>query len=621
MKPTVVMDLEVYRNYFLAAFKSVDTDKSMTFEMYDGKELSREKILRVLEKCRIVTFNGMTYDFPILSYAIQEGITCKQIKEASDRIINDKLKPWQFATQYGLKDILAADHIDLKEPVPGVMVSLKLYGARMNSRRLQDLPIEHDAMILPEQRTLLRSYCLNDLDTTIDLWNKSTSLITLREEMGKKYGMDLRSKSDAQIAETVICSEVQAVNGVKPTKPVIPPGEVFFYKAPDYLKFKTPLLQSKLAEILKAEFVVNDTGGVDMPTVLSSAQLTIGCSTYRMGIGGLHSSEQSVAHLASSEFVICDNDVTAFYPSLILTNNWAPSHMGEAFTKVYRNIVDTRVEAKRKVKQIEKKLKPGGLSDAETAELKAQLEVEKTADAALKVSINGTFGKLGSKYSALYSPDLMIQVTVTGQLALLMLIERLEAEGISIVSANTDGIVSKCPVVKQDTMRKVISQWEADTGLTTEETRYRALYSRDVNNYLALKVGGAYKSKGTLVPGGLGKNPDYEIVALAACEFLDKGTPIAETILRCRDIRKFLRVRTANGGCKWGDQYLGRVARWYKKQGGTSCIVYVKNGNKVGGSDAAQPLMELPDAFPNDVDHGFYLTEADDLLRELGAYK
>jgi hypothetical protein len=41
----------------------------------------------------------------------------------------------------------------------------------------------------------------------------------------------------------------------------------------------------------------------------------------------------------------------------------------------------------------------------------------------LKITINGSFGKLGNYYSALYAPDLMVQVTVTGQLALLKLIE------------------------------------------------------------------------------------------------------------------------------------------------------------------------------------------------------
>lgn len=619
MKRTLVMDLEVYRNYFLAAFKAVDTGNHMLFEMYDDHDLDRKKIIDILNKFRIVTFNGITYDFPVLSLALKEGIQCKQLKDASDAIINRNLRPWQFETEFGIK-IIAADHIDLKEPVPGVMVSLKLYGARMNSKRLQDLPIEHDALIDSFQRDELRTYCLNDLDTTIDLWSKSQSLISLREEMSKTYNMDLRSKSDAQIAETVICSEVQKLTGEKPAKPVIPAGTTYKYKPPAYLKFNLPILQAKLAEIIESDFIVNESGGFIMPSALSSSELKIGRSTYRMGIGGLHSSEQSTAHFETPEFVIRDNDVTAFYPNLILTNGWAPEHMGKNFTRVYRNIVETRVEAKRKAKEIEKRLRSPDLSAADIAGLKWQLEREKTTDSTLKISINGAYGKLGSKYSALYSPDLMIQVTVTGQLALLMLIERLEAVGISIVSANTDGIVSKCPVAKQGAMTSVIQQWERDTGLTTEETKYRALYSRDVNNYLALKVGGGYKTKGALVPGGLGKNPDYDIVAMAVCEFLANGTPIAETILSCQDIRRFLRVRTASGGCKWGNLYLGRVARWYKVAGGSTCIQYVKNGNKVGGSDSAMPLMELPDTFPRDIDYSFYLSEANDLLRELGAF-
>ena len=35
---------------------------------------------------------------------------------------------------------------------------------------------------------------------------------------------------------------------------------------------------------------------------------------------------------------------------------------------------------------------------------------------ALKIVVNGSFGKFGSRYSILYSPDLMLQVTITGQL-------------------------------------------------------------------------------------------------------------------------------------------------------------------------------------------------------------
>ena len=168
-------------------------------------------------------------------------------------------------------------------------------------------------------------------------------------------------------------------------------------------------------------------------------------------------------------------------------------------------------------------------------------------------------------------------------------------------------------------MLDVVHQWELETGLETEETQYRALFSRDVNNYLALKAGGGYKVKGTLVPPGVQKNPDNEIVAEAVCKFLDIGIPIAQTIIGCTDIRKFLRAKRVTGGGSFNGQYLGRVVRWYRAVGSTSHIEYVTNGNKVGGSDGAQPLMTLPDSLPTDIDYGYYLAEASDLMRDIGA--
>ena len=75
----------------------------------------------------------------------------------------------------------------------------------------RSLPIEPDALIAPAQRELLRQYCVNDLDTTEALYRALEKQVELRAKMGEQYGMDLRSKSDAQIAEKVITSELEAM--------------------------------------------------------------------------------------------------------------------------------------------------------------------------------------------------------------------------------------------------------------------------------------------------------------------------------------------------------------------------------------------------------------------------
>lgn len=595
MKKILVLDTEVYKNYFLLMFKGIDSGKVMAFELYDGHPFDSRTVLAILQQYTVVSFNGIQFDMPVITAALR-GRDNAEIKQICDAIILRDMKPWDIEREFNLESFKGFDHIDLKETVPGVMISLKLYGARLHSKRLQDLPIEPDALITPAQRPKLISYCENDLDTTIDLYKVATNpkdnILHTRELLTKEFGVDMRSKSDAQCAEAMIKVRVTERMGFSIFKNIVAPGTSYKYQAPAFIKFKLPMLQAMFEELLRADFVVQDSGQIALPESISKL-ITINGTSYQMGLGGLHSNEKSVGHVASDQVLLRDRDVVSYYPSLILKCGLSPDNMGTHFQTVYKDFFDRRIAAK----------KSGDKSTAQT----------------LKIVLNGSFGKLGSKYSLLYSPNLLIQVTITGQLAMLMLIERMEARGIPVVSANTDGIVMPCPAHLERDMLDVVRQWELETGLETEETQYRALFSRDVNNYMALKAGGGYKVKGTLVPPGVQKNPDNQIVAEAVCKFLDMGIPIAETILGCTDIRKFLRVKRVTGGGKFNGQYLGRVVRWYRAVGSTSHIEYVTNGNKVGGSDGAQPIMELTGSFPSDVDFTYYLAEASDLLREIGA--
>ena len=83
-------------------------------------------------------------------------------------------------------------------------------------------------------------------------------------------------------------------------------------------------------------------------------------------------------------------------------------------------------------------------------ELKEELAHHDVNQAGKKIQINGSFGKFGSKYSKLYSPNMLLATTITGQLTLLMLIEQLELNNIPVISANTDGLEYYCPRDKID---------------------------------------------------------------------------------------------------------------------------------------------------------------------------
>jgi DNA polymerase elongation subunit (family B) len=589
-KRQLVLDIECYKNYFLAMLMTAD-GRVKRFEIRDDQG-SLDDLKRYIEHpdVEVLTFNGNNYDIPMIALALS-GSTNLSLRKASDKIINENLKPWQFYKHYNL-DELVLDHIDLIEVAPG-QVGLKIYGGRLHSPKMQDLPIELDATIDENMAEQLALYCRNDLDVTWRLARQLTEQIDLRRTMSEQYGVDLRSKSDAQIAEVVLKSEITKITQIVPVREKRLSYSSFKYEPPGHVKFFTEDFKNALDVIRTADMVVKDTGHVEMPEAIEKLDLSIGGNKYKVGIGGLHSQESEVAHFSDEEYVLIDRDVASYYPNLMLNMGMYPPALGENFLSVYRNILNTRLAAKH--------------------------SGDKVTNEVLKIVLNGTFGKTSNQYSILYNPKMMIQTTLTGQLSLLMLIEALERRSISVVSANTDGIVIKCPRARYDEVTALIHKWEKITNLETEETRYKALYSRDVNNYVALKEKGGVKTKGVYASSGLHKNPCNEVCVEAVTKYLTENIPCERTIMECEDVTKFLTLRTVKGGAVKQGYTLGKAIRWYYAIGVDGVITYKENGNTVPRTEGAKPLMDLPEKLPKDIDHSWYILECVSMLRDIAA--
>lgn len=585
MSGDIVFDIEVYRDYFLVAFMNVKTESVRTFEMYPGHPLDIKTIHQILQSYRVIGFNSINYDLPILSLALA-GASNEACKRVSDKIIQQNISARKLDIE-----LVEVDHIDLIE-VAGRYASLKVYGGRLHCQKLQDLPIEPGASINAANRELLSAYCVNDLIVTRELFLALEKQIELRESLSKQYGVDLRSKSDAQIAENVIRTEVRRLSGRRVEVPPDQIGECFKFNPPSFLAFNLPQLANAFKTICSAEFLIGDGGRVSTPKSIAALEITIGPTQYQFGIGGLHSMEKSTTHRTNDDFVLIDRDVTSYYPAIILNCGLRPAHLGQHFTDVYRSIVERRVTAKR----------TGDKTTADT----------------LKITVNGSFGKFGSKWSVLYSPQLLIQTTITGQLSLLMLIEMLHLDGINVVSANTDGIVIKCPRDKVDVLERCIGLWEMITGFETEAIKYQALFSKDVNNYIAITDSG-YKAKGVYAKPTLSKNPSNVIVNEAVINYLRYDIPIDKTIRDSSDIRKFLTLRkVTKGAFDQNNQPIGKAIRWYYSTNQTDGLKDYKGG-LVARSMGAQPLMDLPGEFPIDLNFNWYIDEANKTLIEIGA--
>ncbi len=594
----LIFDTETFKNLFVIAFKHLDSGHVLP--MVAPFEI--QKLEWILRNYVVIGFNSFKYDLPLAWASMVHD--CQTLKWISNVLISGTWRD-QVARQYGFP-IHRTRQIDLIEVCP-LRGSLKLYGARLNAKRIQDVPWADQQKLEDWQIPITIDYCINDLDNTELVYRNLDEQLGLRQAMSKEYKVDLMSKSDAQIAEAVIGAEVRKLRGRLPAKRQFKPGTVHHYKAPDNLVFKTEYMQNILKVVESAEFTIDGLGYLSRPKEINELKVDIGKATYRMGIGGLHSSEASVAHVADESYILVDRDVAGYYPAITINTNLYPKTLGPDFLTVYKNLVARRLEAKRAKNQ--------------------------AVSENLKVTVNGTFGKTGSPHSILYAPEVIIQILLGGQLYLLMIIESLELAGIEIVSANTDGFLMKCPKHLEQTMLDVIKDWEQKTGFETEETRYKAVYARDVNAYLAIKDNGEVKGKNIFYDPWRSdenakdrywrfqKNPTCQICVEAVEKFIVDGTPLLVTIMPCRDITRFVAVKNVTGGAHWDGHYLGKVVRWYYAKDVSHTINYINSNRIVADSDGAKPLMDLPDEFPVDLDYGRYVQRCEDMLKEIAYVK
>lgn len=601
----LVFDCESYKNYFLISFKCPTTKKIVYFED-DGEDLTINiaKLDYLLQKCCIVGFNSYNYDMVVLTAAMM-GARAATIKRIGNKVIYEAMHRKDVEAELSLEfqipnfKIPALNHIDLIEVAP-LQASLKLYSGRLHTSRMQEVNIDPEKELSELEKNVVKHYNINDLDNTILLLQELKPALELRIQLSKEYNQDLRSRSDAQIAESIIGSELKKLNGFWPKRGKIEPGTCYKYEVPKFMQFETDKMKDVLKLIANTYIKIDAFGYLEMPKEINGLSVDIGQCTYKIGVGGLHSTEQSVSHKADENILLIDKDVASYYPSIILNLELYPQHLGKNFLKVYRSIVQRRLEAKHTKNKI--------------------------VDQSLKITINGTFGKFGNKYSIMYNPQGIIQILMTGQLSLLLLIETLELAGIPVVSANTDGVLIKCPKEMYNRMEAAVIYWQKLTGFETEETRYKATYNRDVNNYIAVKedntvkVKGAYAERGSSGNSILSKNPENLIVSDAVVKFLVENVPINETISNCRDIKRFVTVRTVKGGAEKSGVFLGKTVRWYYSTKVQGIINYVKTGNKVPNTENAMPLMNLPEQFPDDIDYERYVKVAEDVLNDIGYY-
>ena len=465
-----VIDIETLKGCFTYTGKNIDTFEIVQFVLHPARfELT--KLINHLKICKgHITFNGLSFDYPIIHFillnyndwvwelnsrAINKKDVIDSIYTKAQEIISQQ---HNFGQSFGIKhsqvlipqlDLFRIWHYNnaaRSQSLKGLQIS-------MDYENVQDMPINHwETNISVEDIEDILKYNENDVISTYQFYLKSIDKINLRKGIQKKYGLKCINYPDSKIGESLIlkmyCDKME-LNPWDVVKMRTERSEIALTDCiPSYIRFKTPEF-NKLLDTLKSKVIRETKGSISESIIFNGAK-------YEYGTGGIHQAAKPGIYESTEDRVILDIDVASMYPSIAIVNNYYPEHLGVEFCELYSNIVQQRIQAKRNKDMI--------LSDG------------------LKLSANSIYGKSNDDHSFLKDSLYTMKTTLTGQLSLTMLIEKLvlSIPNLFVIQTNTDGttfIVDRCHV---DLVYSICKQWEKLTKLELEYVEYSKMILRDV---------------------------------------------------------------------------------------------------------------------------------------------
>jgi hypothetical protein len=598
-------DVEIFPNFFCVTFLDCDSMEKAVFTIF--KEIDdRKKLFEFLDRdIQLIGFNNLSYDGPILYYIFTHRgeALFPNLFNLSKRLISDESRQDDEIRQLRYPRNIKWSQMDLMKIMgfDARGVGLKQTAINLKWRRIQDLPLPYDHQIQPDEVDTVLDYNLNDVLITLELYKTIQPQIKLRIELGRLFDVSLLSASDSKMAN-ILLEKIYSQEG----------GADINQLRTLHTKRKTVSLSDCIGADIEFQTEALHQLKEDLANIVVTAEkqfgygrtVNFGCCGYEVGTGGLHSKDGPGKFVTTDRVIIRDADVASYYPSIMIKNKIKPAHLDEKFIRILQKITQERLDAKR--------------------------SGDKAKADGLKITINSIFGKLGSDTFWLEDARAMLTVTVSGQLYLLMLIEALTLAGFTVLSANTDGIVTKIPRELEEAYQEVCTWWQKKTGFELEQTDY-ALYVRsDVNNYITQKTDGKTKEKGRYVKEiDLKKGYKHPIVPRCLYEYFINGKPVDKTLAESQDILDFcisqksgrdfkLEYRTVNGTIE-----LQKTNRFYISHHGGILVKRNISTNSEAGlfvGNCVQLQNDFDQAIPfsdYDVNFDFYRKEAMKTIEEI----
>ena len=471
---------------------------------------------------------------------------------------------------------------------------------------------DFDRYILPKYVEPMLHYNKNDVYLVCEIARQKPDEIKLRYSLGAAFNLNLLCAARSSIADKLLYKfysersglSVDKFKDLRTQRTALSFNKIIF----PHICFKTKQLQDLLEDMKKV--VIYRTNKDAFEKVIQFYG-----TTYTIATGGLHSQDRPAVLTSTDKYTYIHYDISSFYPSVMVAYNIAPKHLNNnVFVKMVDYFRLTRIKCKHT--KDEDGLVVAGVHNKLAAE-------------ALKIVINAIYGKFGFEMFFLFDRFAQMQVTINGQLMVMMVVEALELDGIHVVSANTDGIIVKLPKDKEEDFKRITDDWCAQNKLGADSERYKLFVTRDINNYFDIQSNDKVEYKGGLDPKqylkDLKKGYDMPIVAKAVFEYFAHDTPVMETLRNHKDILDF--CKTQNVGKQFEvvyqkvengkviDVHSQRHVRFYVSTKGVIIMKENVNSNQRSVLASGKPVIILnklddKDISLRNIDYKYYYEEA-----------
>ena len=349
-----------------------------------------------------------------------------------------------------------------------------------------DVDFNLDRQLTDEEKLKTELYNKSDLLQTYSNYLELIDIIILRLNLIQEFNIDKKflTATEARLASLAL--------GAKQI-----PGIENEYVAPKIYD----TLQIKNQDVINFYLSEGFRKGKKLTTTICGVE-------HNLGSGGIHAARKKC-----HETDILYLDVSGYYNLVMINYNLLPRTIPEEGKELYEYMYHEQLKLK-------------GVND--------------TKRWVYKTILLAVFGASMNEYTDFYDPQIGSLITITGQLFLVDLLEKLEGK-IKLIQSNTDGIMIKPDFGYTDEqVLAIVNEWCSRTGFVIKPKKIVELHQRDVNNYCYRLDNGSTDTKGDAFIGCWAidepvKSEFYTaketaIVAKAVVAYLLDNVPVEQTV-------------------------------------------------------------------------------------------